>query len=132
MSRKARWPGRHRPSGMDWIHRSTRMAIYERDGHKCVVCGSAENLSLDHIDDVRGNVPENLVTACSSCNSSRGDLPIEEAYGEEVAHRAATLALLPLDRSKGRELAKARWPERFARQRASTAAWRKKLDLARH
>src|SRR5574343_264879 len=86
--RVPRWPGRHRPSGMDWIHRSTRMAIYDRDGHECIVCGETENLSLDHIDDDRGHSPENLITTCVSCNASRKEQPIEVAYGPDIAVQA--------------------------------------------
>ena len=41
----------------------------------CAYCGDAEDLSLDHvIPRLRGgdDEPSNLVTACRSCNSSKG------------------------------------------------------------
>jgi len=57
------------------ISESVRSAVYERDGHACVVCGTSESLTLDHIfpwsqggcDD-----PGNLQTMCQSCNSRKG------------------------------------------------------------
>ena len=52
-----------------------RNAVYKRDGGQCVYCGSTENLSLDHVIPFsRGGSdnPENLVTCCKSCNSSKG------------------------------------------------------------
>jgi len=54
--------------------------------HICVFCGSFENLSTDHlIPKNRGgdNSADNLVLACSSCNSSRGDKGIFEWLGLE-------------------------------------------------
>jgi hypothetical protein len=51
---------------------------------ECVFCGSSENLSTDHlIPKNRGgdNSADNLVLACKSCNSSRGDKGIFEWLG---------------------------------------------------
>lgn len=48
--------------------------IFERDGDACVYCGSADNLVIDHLIPVsRGgdSEPDNLVTACKSCNSGK-------------------------------------------------------------
>jgi hypothetical protein len=50
----------------------------------CVFCGSVENLSTDHlIPKNRGgdNSADNLVLACKSCNSSRGDKGVFEWLG---------------------------------------------------
>lgn len=52
-----------------------RTAVHERDGWKCLHCGSKEGLSLDHIyphskggsDDL-----DNLQTLCRPCNSRKG------------------------------------------------------------
>lgn len=58
------------------ITRELRLAIYERDGHKCLKCGATEKLSLDHIvPAVHGGAttPGNLRTLCGSCNSAKGD-----------------------------------------------------------
>lgn len=68
------------PSGYDWIGRSTRLAIYMRDGFKCLACAMRggpnpfvwSGLTLDHLDTSnRGADASNLVTLCLSCNSSR-------------------------------------------------------------
>lgn len=44
-----------------------RKIVFARDGHRCVYCGTGERLT-------RGGRPieSNLVTACHSCNSSKG------------------------------------------------------------
>lgn len=57
------------------IPKAVRQAVYERDGHRCLECGTTENLSLDHIypwslggsDDI-----DNLQTLCRPCNSRKG------------------------------------------------------------
>ncbi len=61
--------------------RKLRSAILERDMFLCTYCGAGEDLTCDHIVPlVRGgtNDPENLVTACRSCNSSKGDRLLED------------------------------------------------------
>lgn len=53
-----------------------RMEIFERDGNRCLRCGSQEQLSLDHIVPLsKGgtNDESNLQTLCRRCNSSKGD-----------------------------------------------------------
>ena len=64
--------------GSNWIRRTTRIAIYARDGWACVYCGArAEDdatLTLDHVlaCELGGtNAPGNLVTCCLSCNSAK-------------------------------------------------------------
>ena len=50
-------------------------AVRERDSHKCVYCDAVEDLTLDHVVPLsRGGSNEvgNLVTACRTCNSSKG------------------------------------------------------------
>lgn len=50
-------------------------AVWDRDGWRCLTCGSHENLTVDHTvpfskggsDDI-----DNLQTLCGSCNSSKG------------------------------------------------------------
>lgn len=56
------------------VGKTTREAVFERDGHKCVRCGSTEHLQVDHILPQSCGGPhiiENLRTLCRSCNAGR-------------------------------------------------------------
>lgn len=56
------------------ISNRLRLEIYERDGFKCVYCGSRKRLSLDHVTaESNGGATDkgNLVTACRPCNSRK-------------------------------------------------------------
>lgn len=58
------------------IPASVRLAIYERDGHRCVTCDTTESLTLDHVYPwSKGGTdnPENLQTMCRPCNSRKKD-----------------------------------------------------------
>jgi len=60
----------------------SRRALFARDGWKCVYCGSAGMLTLDHVvPRSRGgdSVWENVVTSCAPCNLRKGDRLLEEA-----------------------------------------------------
>lgn len=60
----------------------TRQNIFKRDGNKCVYCSSRTDLTLDHVvPRSRGGSSTwtNLVTACRSCNTKKGDQLPEEA-----------------------------------------------------
>jgi len=64
---------------MNWIRQTTRLAIYMRDGRKCIWCrqtnSEVKRLTLDHVKTYSGggsNDPSNLVTSCMACNASRG------------------------------------------------------------
>ena len=53
-----------------------RNRIFDRDGNKCLVCGTTTNLTVDHIIPFSkgGRTEEsNLQTYCKSCNSSKRD-----------------------------------------------------------
>ncbi len=59
----------------------SRQNIFKRDSGKCVYCSSPKDLTLDHvIPKSRGGKTtwNNLVTACKSCNSRKGDFMVEE------------------------------------------------------
>ena len=53
-----------------------RDRVIERDEHKCVECGSLENLCVHHLDGMgwgfkkedKNNSIENLATVCNSCH----------------------------------------------------------------
>lgn len=81
-------PSLNHPSrnGGKWIRQDKRLAIYLRDGFRCVYCRedmrgvNVHDLTLDHVSGVlkngRNNHESNLVLACRVCNSKRGALPI--------------------------------------------------------
>jgi 5-methylcytosine-specific restriction endonuclease McrA len=59
-----------------------RQNIFKRDSHQCQYCGTHEDLTLDHVmPKSRGGKSswDNLVTACRSCNSKKGDYTPDEA-----------------------------------------------------
>jgi hypothetical protein len=72
--------GKAQPKGR-WIRPEKRLAIYIRDGFRCLYCGtdlrdaSPADVTLDHLvakDAGGSNEADNLVTACRRCNCSRG------------------------------------------------------------
>jgi 5-methylcytosine-specific restriction endonuclease McrA len=51
-----------------------RLAVFERDGHKCQTCGSIDDLHCDHIveaGDGGASEMHNLTTLCRSCHSRK-------------------------------------------------------------
>jgi hypothetical protein len=53
-----------------------RLAVYTRDGHACLTCGTSCDLTLDHIVPWSLGGPDtedNLQTLCAPCNSRKGD-----------------------------------------------------------
>lgn len=57
------------------VSQNTRRRIYARDGFRCLVCGSGERLTLDHIvPRTHGgtNHATNLQTLCEPCNQKKG------------------------------------------------------------
>lgn len=93
--------------GMHWIRDTKRLALYMRDGYKCVWCqtdlsnAGPRSLALDHlVPRVAGgsNHHANLVTACSDCNTSRGAKDWMAFAGDEtVVQRVLDTVALPLD-----------------------------------
>ena len=60
----------------------SRHNVLRRDNFLCQYCGTSRNLTLDHLlPRSRGgeNSWYNIVTACSRCNSRKGDRTPEEA-----------------------------------------------------
>lgn len=60
----------------------TRQNIFRRDGFKCQYCGTSKDLTIDHVvpKSKRGRSTwKNMVTACKSCNSRKGDYFLEES-----------------------------------------------------
>ncbi len=60
------------------------VTVTQRDGNKCVYCGSAENLCIDHILPIaQGGTDhvDNLACSCKACNSGKaGRTPIQAGY----------------------------------------------------
>ena len=68
---KRRWASAPRRT----ISPRIRAAVYARDGHRCLYCGTSRRLSLDHIHPFsKGGTDtmENLQTLCVYCNSRKG------------------------------------------------------------
>jgi hypothetical protein len=110
-----RKPRKRRPlhrSSTSWIRKSTRFAIYARDGFDCLVCRNVfplaydgRDLTLDHlIPRTHGGTdhPTNLITACHQCNSVRQHKPLSPAQLTQLQARAAR----PLNRALGLVYAK--------------------------
>lgn len=56
------------------VSRSLKLKILKRDKYRCVLCGSSEELHIDHIVeycDGGMNDPSNLRTLCETCNFAR-------------------------------------------------------------
>jgi 5-methylcytosine-specific restriction endonuclease McrA len=50
--------------------KKVRIAVLDRDGHRCAVCGGGEDLHIHHLDhDPTNDDPENLVTLCGICHA---------------------------------------------------------------
>jgi 5-methylcytosine-specific restriction endonuclease McrA len=59
----------------------SRAMIYKRDNNTCQYCGATTRLTIDHvIPKCRGGQDtwENLVVACSSCNTKKGNTLLEQ------------------------------------------------------
>lgn len=67
-------------SQAEWA--SLRSSIFERDEYTCQYCGKkGGRLECDHVHPFSlggHSVPENLVTACVSCNRSKGAKTLSE------------------------------------------------------
>ena len=96
--------------GMNWIRKEKRLAIYLRDGVACVYCGKGIEtkgcqLTLDHLVINNNNSPENLVTCCSQCNSTRADQPWKKFAGKtHIITRILMLTKLPVDASRAKQM----------------------------
>ena len=59
----------------DVIAEEVRIAVWRRDGGRCVSCGSKERLQFDHVIPVAlggAGTVENLQLLCAACNGAKG------------------------------------------------------------
>jgi len=105
--------GRARRALAEPVPPGIEKALHEIQEGKCIYCGRAGKLTLDHVIPIDasnspGSALSNLVLACVGCNSAKGAQPVEEWLGQRislaefvVAHRAIKAALrevlLPLE-----------------------------------
>lgn len=62
-------------------YKPSRAMIYKRDDNTCQYCGATSRLTIDHvIPRCRGGEDtwENLVVACSSCNTKKSNTLLEQ------------------------------------------------------
>lgn len=78
----------------------SRSLIYKRDNHTCQYCGSTKKLTIDHvIPRSRGGKDtwENMVIACSSCNTKKGDQLLEHTKMKLIKTPKAPSSMISLD-----------------------------------
>lgn len=93
-------------NGGGWISKHKRLAIYLRDKFACCYCGEdlhnahRSNVTLDHIQPRSkngNNDASNLITACKSCNSARGNKAVEDYAPGGALERIEANRHLPLN-----------------------------------
>jgi 5-methylcytosine-specific restriction endonuclease McrA len=65
------WEGQTTPAKAEWVE--VRVAVLERDEHRCTQCGSVNNLHVHHYQARRHggtNQMDNLQTLCECCHAS--------------------------------------------------------------
>ena len=76
--------------------RRRRQIVLERDGHRCVDCGSTEDLKMDHVVPLsRGGTHRiaNRQTLCAGCDAAKGNSLAGVSPRLIQAERAALAAL---------------------------------------
>jgi hypothetical protein len=150
-ARRASGRNDHQPVGR-WIRPWRRLAIYMRDGFRCVHCGcnllraTPREMCLDHVVSrgrYRGakggpNRTTNLVTSCADCNHRRNDRTLQEfsllsagikfsttwAYVRHV-HNAANRAIDPIIIKHAKWLCEVHvWNDAHRIARAQNFIWR--------
>lgn len=125
------WNTRKGRSFTSWIRKSTRFAIYHRDGFDCVWCRGVfppaldgVGLTLDHVVPRYlggSHRPDNLVTSCLSCNAARQERDVPKSCMPKVQRLLAK----PVNQEAGRLLCRI-----FSPERASQTCSRGRLSSA--
>lgn len=84
---------------------SIRKKVYQRDGHRCVMCGKKGKISAHHIVPVKlskDNSQSNLVSLCDSCHKQLEHVgySILKSGGSRVDVRREELKLIAEARKK--------------------------------
>mgnify|MGYP003375043965 CR=1 FL=1 len=69
------------------ISRAVKEAVWERDGHRCILCGSIEAAPNAHyIARSHGGlgIPENIVTLCWDCHQAYDNGTNRRGYREMI------------------------------------------------
>jgi len=73
-------------------HKPSKAMVYKRDENKCQYCGSTKHLTIDHVvPKSKGGSEDwtNLVVACSSCNTKKGDKLLSQTDMKLIKHPKA-------------------------------------------
>lgn len=65
-----------KPVAKWYVPKAIRQRVFEKFNHRCVVCGSTEDIEIDHIIPLKHggtSDEENLQVMCSSCNNKKHD-----------------------------------------------------------
>lgn len=96
--RRASRDGKHQRK--HWLPKLTRLAIYLRDGFRCGYCladlhdADCRDLTVDHVKprcDGGTDNPNNLITACRTCNCKKQNLPAKSFAGPETLAMIKTI-----------------------------------------
>lgn len=85
------------------VSKRIRFEVFRRDEHTCQYCGAKApdvKLHIDHVMPVAlggTDKPDNLVTACSDCNSGKTSIAPDAPLVEAVKDKAAAYALAMQD-----------------------------------
>lgn len=61
----------------------SRREVFRRDQHTCQYCGNTQRLTIDHViprSKGGSHTWDNVVTACASCNSAKGNRLLHETH----------------------------------------------------
>ena len=102
-----------------WLKADKRLAIYLRDGCACIYCGTQVEpgqhnsnpraATVDHVlsrESGGDNKTSNLVTCCTTCNSTKQDKPVSTFLAQLAEDKGvcASAAQMRLNKAQGTPL----------------------------